>query len=1214
MPNYTQGSTRVVLQQPDLTNFQGNGSVVLDSRRTRPLWFDGRFLAARDLEREQNYFLQREADLGQAGGFEVMNGLMVDQTTVNGKPSAQTIVIHAGSGVTPAGEMVTVSSDLTIQLSNLPVEQTLNVQFGLSAAPQQLAQNRTGLYVIALRPVEFTANPITAYPTTVQGARGMHDGDIVEATSVVLLPYPNPGGNFAASLQQAALARQIFITGNPTVLPDSVLPLALVSLQQGVISWIDPYLVRRDAGPQYSGVRFGLTDPATQQAFLMQYDTQLQAVVAARQASGLKANIAATDYFQALPAGGRFPLDAIDTSAFSQVFFPQQMDVRLSIVPSEDLPALLQDSMSLPPIDLTLPASAYANLAVFAFVPVPLESFAALKRSLPLTPLNPTMPQVLANRSPIQLLQLFQGALTVTAAPPTADSAWANAIGSQTYGFYLRRRSDPTFVAFITPLSLTVTSSANPSVEGQAVTFAVKVSPASAVGSVGLMDGPTTVGAATLSGGSAALSISSLAVGTHSITAVYSGDATNAANSSPVLAQTVNKAPSSVTLSSSANPSAIGQGVTFVAQLSPAAATGSVQFFDAQTLLGTVTISAGKAALPVSSLAIGGHSITAVYSGDGNLSASTSAAVAQDVEKVISTVTLTSSANPSTVGHAVTFTAQVPSLATGSVQFLDGATVLGMGTVSGGAATFSTSSLTVGSHSITAVYNGDGNNGPGSSTAIAQVISLVTSSVTLSPSANPSALGQAVTFTATVTPSTATGSVKFQDGATVLGTVALSGGVATLPALATLAVGAHSITAVYSGDGTEAPGTSAVLTQTVSKVTSGVTLSSSANPSNVAQTVTFTATVTPSSATGSVQFFDGTTALGTGTLSGGTATFPTSALTGGSHSITAAYSGDGSNAANTSAPLLQAVSKTNTSVTLASSANPSTLGQAVTFTAAVTPNSATGSVQFSDGTSPVGNGTLSGGKATAVFATFTVGAHSITATYGGDANNASSVSAALPQTVNKAASSVTLASSANPTTVGQAVTLTARVTPSSATGSVQFLDGANNLGTGTVAGGVATLAVTLAVGAHSLTAVYSGDGNDAGSTSGAIGQTVNKTATSVALTSSASTGIVGQPVIFTAKVTPSSATGSVQFLDGGKSLGASALNGGTATATITSLSLGGHSITAVYSGDANNATSTSGAFTVNEIVAVTTGTIRPPIQTVGPINILTNPNLKGEVK
>src|SRR6516165_7500888 len=112
MPNYTLGSTRVALEQPDVDAQTGNGSMVLDSRRTRPLWFDGRFLAARDLEREQNYFLLREADLGQAAGFEVLNGLLVDQAASNGQsPGSDAVIIRAGYGVTPAGELVSVPGD-----------------------------------------------------------------------------------------------------------------------------------------------------------------------------------------------------------------------------------------------------------------------------------------------------------------------------------------------------------------------------------------------------------------------------------------------------------------------------------------------------------------------------------------------------------------------------------------------------------------------------------------------------------------------------------------------------------------------------------------------------------------------------------------------------------------------------------------------------------------------------------------------------------------------------------------------------------------------------------------------------------------------------------------------------------------------------------------------------------------------------------------------
>jgi hypothetical protein len=144
----------------------------------------------------------------------------------------------------------------------------------------------------------------------------------------------------------------------------------------------------------------------------------LQSIVAARQSGGLKSNFAATDFFQALPPAGPFPLDGIDTNLFTQVFFPQQMDVRLSIIPTDELPALVQDSMSLPPIDLTLPATAFANLSVFALIPVPRNVFASLKNSLPDTPLQPTLPQLLANRSPIQLLKLFQG---VVACPPSCE-------------------------------------------------------------------------------------------------------------------------------------------------------------------------------------------------------------------------------------------------------------------------------------------------------------------------------------------------------------------------------------------------------------------------------------------------------------------------------------------------------------------------------------------------------------------------------------------------------------------------------------------------------------------------------------------------------------------------------------------------------------------------------------------------------------------------
>src|SRR5439155_1116337 len=149
------------------------------------------------------------------------------------------------------------------------------------------------------------------------------------------------------------------------------------------------------------------------------------------------------------------------------------------------------------------------------------------------------------------------------------------------------------------------------------------------------------------------------------------------------------------------------------------------------------------------------------------------------------------------------------------------------------------------------------------------------------------------------------------------------------------------------------------------------TLSSSANPSVVGQTVTFTASVTgtvPGAGTpsGTVTFQDGATPLGTGTLDGaGRATLSSSALAAGTHAITAVYAGDTTFNGSTSGTVSQVVNKVDTTTALSSSANPSVVGQAVTFTASVTgtaPGAGTpsGTVTFQDGATPLGTGTLNG--------------------------------------------------------------------------------------------------------------------------------------------------------------------------------------------------------------------------------------------------------------
>lgn len=205
------------------------------------------------------------------------------------------------------------------------------------------------------------------------------------------------------------------------------------------------------------------------------------------------------------------------------------------------------------------------------------------------------------------------------------------------------------------------------------------------------------------------------------------------------------------------------------------------------------------------------------------------------VTKADTTTTVTSSANPSKTGQPVAFNATVTptgGIPTGTVTFLDGGSPIGAGTLSGGIATFTTSGLAVGSHTITASYGGDGNSNGSTSSSLTQVVNKANTSTTILSSLNPQTLGSPITFTATstlVSPGAGTlaGTFSFWDGSTRIGgPVTISNGTASF-ATSALALGAHSITAVYSGDGNFNGSTSSVLSQSVTgaKVTNITNLS-----------------------------------------------------------------------------------------------------------------------------------------------------------------------------------------------------------------------------------------------------------------------------------------------------------------------------------------------------------------------------------------------------
>ena len=459
-------------------------------------------------------------------------------------------------------------------------------------------------------------------------------------------------------------------------------------------------------------------------------------------------------------------------------------------------------------------------------------------------------------------------------------------------------------------------------------------------------------------------------------------------------AQATTTSTSTTALTSSVNPSVVGETVTLTATVTGAAPTGSVTFEDSGATLDTVELTDGVATLEVSSLSVGDHALTATYAGDGGNDGSVGE-LTQTVEAVTSTTALTSSVNPSTSGESVTLTATVTGAGpTGSVTFADDGSPLDTVSLSSGVATLAVSSLSVGSHALTATYSGDSVNA-GSVGGLTQTVALVTSTTALTSSANPSTTGETITLTATVTGDLPTGSVTFEDSGVTLDTVDLTDGVASLD-VSSLSVGSHALTATYSGDSVNA-GSVGELTQTVGLVTSTTALTSSANPSTSGQSVTLTATVTGALPTGSVTFADGGSPLSTVSLSSGVATLTVSSLSVGSHALTATYSGDVVNAGSVGG-LTQTVGLVTSTTALTSSANPSTSGQSVTFTATVTGALPTGSVTFADGGSPLSTVSLSSGAATLSVSSLSVGSHALTATYSGDSVNAGSVGS-MTQTV-----------------------------------------------------------------------------------------------------------------------------------------------------------------------------------------------------------------------
>ena len=444
----------------------------------------------------------------------------------------------------------------------------------------------------------------------------------------------------------------------------------------------------------------------------------------------------------------------------------------------------------------------------------------------------------------------------------------------------------------------------------------------------------------------------------------------------------------------------LGQPVPLSATVTGGADGDSVEFFDGATKIGAGALANGVATLAWTAADVRTHSVTAKYLGNAKVATSTSSAIDVVVSEADKNTATTITGPASAVaGESVTLEASVsPVPAGGTVQFKDGATDLGSAVAvdANGKASLA-NSYAEGAHSIVAVYSGSGvyqtsTSAPHALTVAPVVVEENTTTTLVGPST--ASTGEALSFTASVSTGAAGGTVQFKEGGRDLGPsipVDATGKATTMPTFNV--AGEYSITAVFSGSGNylgstsntqtvnvKAPAPADQQTQTVLTVPADA---------KTGTAVGLSVTVTPSPVGGTVQFKDGSGNLGSAVqVVDGKASIMHEFASVGTHDITAVYSGaagflTSTSAAQTVSVTAPAAEDQETSITV-SAPTSAVKGAKVDLVAAVVPTLSAGTVQFMDGTTPIGGPVaVVNGKATLSHTFTELGDRRITAVFSG---------------------------------------------------------------------------------------------------------------------------------------------------------------------------------------------------------------------------------------
>jgi fibronectin-binding autotransporter adhesin len=712
-------------------------------------------------------------------------------------------------------------------------------------------------------------------------------------------------------------------------------------------------------------------------------------------------------------------------------------------------------------------------------------------------------------------------------------------------------------------------------------------------------------------------------------------------------------------LSSNLNAIQFGQNLifTFVAtnNANEPAVTGQVKFFANGVQIGaTQTLVGGTASITITTLPAGVHTITATYGGSSYY-APTAITLApnQVVVNGPAYTLLTSSAVTAVPGQNVTFTYSIAGGAgaiapTGTVTFFDGANQIGapQPLSATGTASVSINTLTNGTHTITAVYSGDTFYASSTTTLAPNQVIGNQALVQLSTSTNAVTGTNDVTFSfqasGDVGQPTPEGFVTFFADGIQIGTPQMINpdGTATItddlgfPGFPGFAVGSYLITAQYSGDDFYTPAVATLPVFQSADTPVVYQLTSHRNPGFVSDPAAsppifnsvefaFKADARPGDPvpTGDVRFFANGAPIGSDDLNAnGIATFTWTTPTGaGTYTITAEYEGDFyydfARVTLAGGERLQAL---NTTQYLFSNNNTSLVNQDVRFTFVAQNGTTlgTGSAQFfADGVF-IGADTLTGGRASVTVDFLSVGPHTITAVYSGDANFSAGTFTLTPGQTVVAPLDAVLTSSADPAPFGTDVTftfLTADAEPiplppppgppgppppntggATPTGFVTFFDGSNQIGAPQPLAADGTASITtnlLSIGSHDIRAVYSGDSNYRVLSVSLDDFQVIGPPPLLLINSSTDPGEAGESITFTITATGGAGqptpTGNVRlFADGFPISGPISLKQGVATFTTADLPPGVTEITARYSGDSQYATAVA-TMTQNQLVIET---------------------------